>query len=179
MPNHQQELAGLVVGVADMAVGAAADGCITTGSLGSCMALTAYDPVAGVGALLHFMLPQPNAKHDPRERKQFLYATTGIPYMLRRLGERGADNANLVLVAAGGAEVREGAVEMAIGKRNRTMLRKVLWKMNLKLAAEDTGGTEARTMRLDLATGAVQVHTAGQELRLWEPQGAAPIGKGK
>ncbi|MFT6079977.1 MAG: chemotaxis protein CheD, partial [Planctomycetota bacterium] len=60
---------GLVVGVADMVIGAVEDDQIVTYALGSCIGLTAYDPVARVGGLLHFMLPQPSAKSEPKELK--------------------------------------------------------------------------------------------------------------
>jgi len=170
---------GLVVGVADMAIGSVADRQIVTYALGSCIGLTAYDPAAQVGGMLHFMLPQPNGKSDPKQLKQFMYATTGIPYMFRRLVERGALQSRLVLAGAGGAEILEGAANMAIGKRNRTMLRKVLWKMNLQLAAEDIGGAHARTMCLDLATGAVDVRARGHDKQLWQPAESSQLARGK
>ena len=47
------------------------------------------------------------------------------------------------------------------------MLRKILWKENLRLVAEDTGGKVARTMVLELETGRVLVRTAGKETVLW------------
>ena len=157
---------GLVVGVADMAVGAVSDAQIVTYALGSCIGLTAYDPVAKIGGLLHFMLPQPGSKGDPKQQKQAMYATAGIPLMFRRLVERGATQSRLILAAAGGAEILEGAATMAIGKRNRTMMRKVLWKMNLALAAEDTGGAVARTMALNLNSGEVSIRARGEDVVL-------------
>lgn len=169
---------GLVVGVADMAIGSAQDGTIITYALGSCIGLTAYDPVARVGGLLHFMLPQPGASSD-RASKQFMYATTGIPLMFRRLGERGALQGRLVLTASGGAEILERATKMAIGTRNRTMMRKVLWKMNLQLAAEDCGGAVARTMSIDVATGTVNVRARGQSKVLWQSKSPTPEPQGK
>ena len=70
------------------------------------------------------------------------------------------------------AEILEGAANMAIGKRNHAMLRKVLWKTDTKLDAEDIGGNTARTMSLDLTTGEVQVRARGEDLVLWRPKGA-------
>lgn len=156
----------LVVGVADMAVGGETDGQIVTYALGSCIGLTAYDPVAKLGGLLHFMLPQPGSKGDPTQQKQAMYATAGIPLMFRRMVERGAKQSRLILTAAGGAEILEGTATMAIGKRNRTMMRKVLWKMNLALAAEDTGGALARTMVLNLSNGEVRIRVRGEDVTL-------------
>jgi chemotaxis protein CheD len=160
---------GLVVGVADLAIGAAAQTRLVTYALGSCIGLTAYDPVAKVGGLLHYMLPQPAEQVDPKTLKPFMYATTGIPLLVRRLVDVGARQERLLLCAAGGAEILEGAANMAIGKRNRTMLRKVLWKMNIALVAEDTGGGVARTMTLDLDKGEVHIRSRDKEGLLWAP----------
>ena len=47
----------LIVGVADLAVSSNPAVLIVTYSLGSCLGVTIYDPVAKVGGLLHAMLP--------------------------------------------------------------------------------------------------------------------------
>jgi chemotaxis protein CheD len=98
--------------------------------------------------------------------------------MLRRLGEMGAQQNRLIVCAAGGAEILEGAASMAIGKRNRTMLRKVLWKMGVALAAEDTGGSIARTMSVDLSKGDVRVRTRDHNGMLWAPGMTVTVSRG-
>lgn len=160
---------GLVVGVADMAIGRETHGRLITYALGSCIGLSAFDPVARIGGLLHYMLPQPAEQVDVKTLKPAMYATTGIPLLLRRLADAGAQQSRLVVCAAGGAEILEGAATMAIGKRNRTALRKVLWKMGVALVAEDTGGTLARTMTLDLQRGDVSIRSRTAETILWKP----------
>ena len=70
----------------------------------------------------------------------------------------------MVVKVAGGAAT-QGAWEgdiFEIGKRNITMLRKLLWANGVLLKAQDVGGTEPRTMSLDLATGEVLLHVNGQ-----------------
>ena len=128
---------GLVVGVADLLVGAAGDLQLLTYALGSCIGLTAYDPVAQVGGLLHFMLPQPSPDSPPDLIKPAMYASTGIPLLFDTVQARGGNPARFVIVAAGAAEILGGVANMAIGKRNHAMLRKVLWKTDTKLDAED------------------------------------------
>lgn len=161
--------AGVIVGVADMAIGREAQGRLVTYALGSCIGLSAYDPVTKVGGLLHFMLPQPGENANPAELKINMYATTGIPTMFRRLQEMGCLRSRMVLCAAGGAEVINDSGVFAIGKRNRTMLRKIFWKDGTTLAAEETGGNVARTMTLDLRTGEVRIKTRDGEKVLWAP----------
>ncbi len=160
---------GVIVGVADLVIGAAAQGRLVTYALGSCIGLSAFDPVAKVGGLLHYMLPQPAEQADPKSLKPFMYASTGIPMLMRKLADAGARQDRLILCAAGGAEILEGAAGMAIGKRNRTTLRKVLWKMGISLVAEDTGGGIARTMSIDLRSGEVRIRSRDKEGPLWAP----------
>lgn len=160
---------GVVVGVADQAIARAHQVRLVTYALGSCIGLSAWDPVVKVGGLLHYMLPQP-AEHAAADAiKPFMYATTGIPLLFSRLAEAGAQRNRLIVCAAGGAEILEGAALMAIGKRNRTILRKVLWKLGIALAAEDTGGSHARTMSVDLARGDVGIRVRDTEVMLWAP----------
>lgn len=165
---------GLVVGVADAAVGCARDGRIVTYALGSCIGLTAYYPVAKVGGMLHYLLPQPGAGAETEDVSAAMYGSTGVPMLVDRLTSRGAEASRLVLVAAGAAEILAGGSTMAIGKRNHAMLRKVLWRLGLELAASDVGGDQARTLRLDLADGAVRVRVRGADRVLWRggPRGA-------
>ncbi|MEO6594050.1 MAG: hypothetical protein ABIP94_04790 [Planctomycetota bacterium] len=92
-----------------------------------------------------------------------------IPLLLRKLAEAGAEQARLCICAAGGAEVLAGTLATTIGQRNRTMLRKILWRLGLSLAAESTGGRAARTMCLDLETGTVRVHSSDSAHVLWQP----------
>lgn len=160
---------GLVVGVADMAIGHEPHGRLITYALGSCIGLSAFDPVTRIGGLLHYMLPQPADQVDVKTLKPAMYATTGIPLLLRKLTDAGAQQSRLIVCAAGGAEILEGAATMAIGKRNRTILRKVLWKIGVALVAEDTGGSTARTMTLDLGRGDVSIRSRTAETVLWKP----------
>lgn len=160
---------GVVVGVADLAIARENQGQLVTYALGSCIGLCAYDPVAKVGGLLHYMLPQPAEQADPKELKPFMYATTGIPLLFRKLAEVGARKERLILCAAGGAEIIQDAGVFAIGKRNRTILRKIFWKDGTVLAAEDTGGALARTMTLNLGNGEVKIRTRDKEGLLWAP----------
>lgn len=162
--------AGIVVGVADRAVGRApAQRRITTFALGSCIGLTMYDPVLKVGGMLHYMLPQPGADAAPSELNVAMYATTGVPTLLRQLQDLGFRRERAIVCVAGGAEVLNDTAVFAIGQRNRTILRKIFWKDGTQVAAEDTGGNLARTLSLELATGEVKIKTRNGERVLWTP----------
>jgi chemotaxis protein CheD len=161
----------IVVGVADCAVGRDGQGRLITYSLGSCIGITAYDPGARVGGLLHYMLPQPGEGLAGAPENPCVYASTGVPVLLARLEQAGAQRQRLVVCAAGGAEMLEpgSGAGLSIGRKNHAILRKALWKFGVALVAEDVGGRTPRNLSLDLHTGAVTVRRADGDAVLWSP----------
>ena len=81
------------VGMADLKVAHAPDS-LTTLGLGSCIGLTLYDPVAKVGGLVHFMLPDSTKMKNNSNIAKF--ADTGIVELVRRMTEAGAAKSRLV-----------------------------------------------------------------------------------
>ena len=155
------------VGVADIVVVESTTTIITTHALGSCVGLTIYDPIAGVGGLLHYMLSKPFSPDHADGKPPAMFATRSIPLLFHKAYELGAQKERLVVCAAGAAEFLNDEAGFQIGKRNRTMMRKLFWKNNIVLAAEDTGGNEARTMSLDMSTGTVTIRSKNREFILW------------
>lgn len=155
----------LVVGVGDGVVSRDPDAVIVTYALGSCIAVMLYDPVAKVGGMVHFMLPESASASERPDFRPWMYADSGIPYLLRAAVANGADKRRLIVFAAGGAQVMNDGGVFNIGKRNCLALRKVLWKSGLVAHAEETGGTVARTVRMEVSTGRVTLHAPGGEQR--------------
>lgn len=67
---------------------------------------------------------------------------------------------------AGGGQLYEDNGIFEIGKRNYTMLRRMLWKANVLVAAEDVGGAKSRTVSLDVASGRCVVKSSAREQEL-------------
>jgi chemotaxis protein CheD len=67
----------------------------------------------------------------------------------------------LSIVAVGGASINDENHVFEIGKKNETVLRKILWKNGLLLKSEDFGGSFGRTLSLEVGTGAVSLKTNG------------------
>jgi chemotaxis protein CheD len=158
----------LVVGVGDCAVSNDPENVIVTYALGSCIAVAIYDPLAKVGGLLHFMLPE-STESPGAIASQFRYADTGTPLLFREAYREGADKKRLIIRVAGGAAVFDDKGVFNIGKRNYTALRKILWKAGLMIHAEDVGGGSSRNVRLDVSTGRMVVQSPGgkeKELRV-------------
>ncbi len=155
----------LVIGVGDGGVSRDPDAVILTYALGSCIAVMLHDPVAKVAGMVHYMLPESSTSHGNSNGRPWMYADTGIPLLLRTVLENGADRRRLAVFAAGGAQVMNDNGTFNIGKRNCLALRKVLWKYGLVAHAEETGGTLARTVRMEVGTGRVWLHAPGGEPR--------------
>ncbi len=122
-------------------------------SVGSCIAITLYDPVARLGGLLHLQFPEsrsdpPRAQHQP-----CLYADTGISHILRQACRQGAEKGRLLVTITGGAEVADEAGALKMGRQNYLAVRKVLWKRGVLLHGESVGGTVVRNIRLEVKTG--------------------------
>ncbi|MFH0919576.1 MAG: chemotaxis protein CheD, partial [Fibrobacterota bacterium] len=130
-------------------------------ALGSCIGVAAFDPVAGFGGLLHYMLPDSHLDENKARENPFMFADSGIRVMLDTLKQAGCDIRRLVVKAAGGSNIMDPNETFNIGKKNYLALKKVLWRYNLLLKGEDVGGSISRNMVLNLATAEVLVKHAG------------------
>lgn len=155
-----------VVGVGDMRISRRRDDLIITHALGSCLGLTLFDPELGVGGLLHAMLPLAKLNPEKAASNPFMFVDTGVPALFEAFYAVGGQKKRAILMAAGCAEPLNTAGMFKIGLRNYTLLKKLLWKNGLLLAAEDIGGTISRTMKLNTATGRVTIHTGRAEKEL-------------
>ena len=151
----------LVVGVADMKVSEDREAALATYALGSCIAVAIHDPAAGVGGLLHFMLPESSIDPVKAQQAPYMFADTGIPMLFRSAYEKGANKRRLAVRLVGGAQVMDAQSVFNIGKRNYLAARKILWKAGVMVEAESVGGSVSRTVRLEVATGRLWLRTAG------------------
>jgi chemotaxis protein CheD len=153
----------LTVGVGDCKVSSTAETALATYALGSCIALAIHDPVAAVGGLLHFMLPESSLNPTKAGENPFMFADTGIPLLFHAAYRLGAEKRRLLVWAAGGAQVMDENGVFNIGKRNNMAFRKILWKAGVMIHGEEVGGTTARTVRLEVSTGRFLVSGPGME----------------
>jgi chemotaxis protein CheD len=151
----------ITVGVADCRVSAQADDVIVTHALGSCIAVAVHDPVAGVGGLLHLMLPESSIDREKARRNPYMFADTGIPMLFHSAYHKGAEKKRMTVFLAGGAQVMNDQGLFNIGKRNYLAARKILWKAGVLVKGEAVGGTQSRTVRLDVGQGAFWVRDNG------------------
>ena len=145
-----------------MKVGNEAGSTIVTYALGSCIGVAVHDPVARVGGLLHFMLP--DSSIDPMKAKNnpHMFADTGIPSLFKTAYKLGAKKQRMKVVVAGGAQVLDQAGFFNIGKRNYMALKKILWKNNVMIDHENVGGNSNRTIKLSIKDGTVWLKVSGK-----------------
>jgi len=158
--GREPAVRSVVVSVADIKVSRATDEELVTYALGSCIAVILYDPIRCVGGMIHYMLPLSQINPEKARANPAMFADTGVPLLFESVYALGGKKADLIVkVAGGGAPLGDSSI-FQIGQRNHTVLRKMLWKSSVLVAAEDVGGAAPRTVRLRMSTGRVTVQTA-------------------
>lgn len=158
--------ANITIDISDMKLSNNRDDILVTYSLGSCAGLTLYDPVAGVGGMIHCMLPLSKIDPEKAKLKPYMFVDTGVAAMLGELYAMGAQRQNIIAKVAGAGSPLGREETFRIGQRNYTILRKFLWKNNILIAKEDVGGTKARTLFLYMTDGKTTVKSEGKEVEL-------------
>lgn len=147
-------------GIGDVLASADPSHVIVTYALGSCVGVTVHDAVAGVGGLLHAMLPTSSLDPSRALSAPGTFVDTGFAMLLEECRRLGARKERLVVTAAGGAALWDSPTDQfQIGKRNVLALRQLLWKAGMRLHAHDLGGSHSRTVSLAVGSGGVRLTT--------------------
>jgi chemotaxis protein CheD len=152
----------ITVGIGGLEVSEDRSAVIVTHGLGSCIAIVVYDPLHRAGGMLHYQLPTAQLSPERARQSPGTFADTGIPLLFERLYALGAQKRGLVVKAAGGGNFHGDNGTFDIGRRNHTAMRKIFWKAQVAVAAEDVGGSRSRTVRLFLDTGQVTVQSGSE-----------------
>ncbi|MEE9911254.1 MAG: chemotaxis protein CheD [Deltaproteobacteria bacterium] len=158
-------MSDLIVGISDIKISNNLNDMIITYALGSCIGISVYDPIARVGGLLHYMLPDSALDDKKAKENPPMFADTGIPVLFKSCYALGAEKKRMVVKVAGGASILDDTNFFRIGQKNIMAMRKIFWKNNVMITAEDTGANHNRTVRLEMATGKTYVRTSGGEMK--------------
>ena len=139
---------------------------LVTHGLGSCVAVMTWDPVCRVGGMLHFQLPTASLAPDRAADSPGTFADSGIPMLFERMYMLGAKKRDIVVKVAGGGSFHGDIDTFDIGRRNYTMMRKIFWRNQILIAAEDIGGNRSRTARLFIDTGQVTIQSGSEVVSL-------------
>jgi len=120
--------------------------------IGSCIVITAYDTIKKIGAMAHFMLPgkAPEKKEDQKTR----YAENAMEELISEMNILGAKEKNIEVCLTGGANVMKRKNDTIAGD-NIISANTLLKKRNIIIKAMSVGGTERRSVSLDVGKGLV------------------------
>ena len=149
----------IVVGVGDMAVSNNTSQVISTYALGSCIGVIAYDPIAEVGGILHFMLPDSTLSSEQAQSRPSMFCDVGMKAFLSEFESMRSKLVNMKIMIAGGASVIGKSDFFKIGSRNQEAIHAYLGKVNLKAQIQDLGGLNNRTVHLNMKDGTVKMKT--------------------
>lgn len=116
--------------------------------LGSCVAVALHDPIAKVGGLNHYLLPDGTPEDTPSGR----YGQFAIPLLIEECVRLGADRKRLqAKIYGGGNVISITTVVDGIGQRNIELAQKMLAKEGIRIIETNVGGDNARTIKLNTA----------------------------
>lgn len=163
--NTRPKMEEVRVDMADMKVESSTVELLT--SVGSCVAVCMHDSKLKCGGLAHVMLPNSAiAPHEPLPSK---FADTAVPALAKAIRQISGSNSRLLAKIAGGANMFAsiGANGLDIGGKNVRSVKDALAKHNIRLEAEDVGGTQGRRVRFNVSSGVALVrHFNGEVKRL-------------
>lgn len=132
-------------------VSADAGVCMTT-ILGSCVSACLWDPMAGLGGMNHFLLPEaPDGATGDRR-----YGVQAMELLINALLSRGARRDRIRAKVFGGARMSAGMVD--IGRRNGVFIKRFLDDESIPLENASLGGVSARRIQFWPATGRARQH---------------------
>ena len=132
-------------------------------SIGSGVGIAVHDPVCGIGGMLRFLLPDASSANGINPTiVPLMFADTGIPAFLDELYAQDARCDRLKVVIAGGAHIPDQYGAYNIGQKNLAALKTTLDAYRLKIHHENTGGTNIRTLSLDIGSGCSSIKIFGE-----------------
>ena len=126
--------------------------------LGSCIAVTLWHPGRQLGGMCHFLLPTrprpPDGTLDGR------FGDEAMELLARAVARAGTRPSDFEVNLFGGADTMpdEAKVKFNIGERNVEKAWELIDRYGFQLVNVDVGGTDPRTVVIDLCTGQVELH---------------------
>jgi chemotaxis protein CheD len=121
--------------------------------LGSCVSACIRDPVAGIGGMNHFMLPQHQSGAWGGDLKSTRFGNFAMEKLINELTKAGCTRERMEIKVFGGGNVTD--TSNAVGTENAEFVLRYLEAEGLRCAAKDLGGTLPRRIHYSPATGRV------------------------
>lgn len=140
---------------------------VLTTILGSCVAACMRDPVAGVGGMNHFLLPEGVAASGAPEALR--YGVHSMELLVNGLLTRGARRDRIETRLFGGARMVQGLTD--IGEKNATFAEDFLRRENLAYLGGSLRGNHGRRVQFWPVAGRMrQMMMGGDEARVFEAE---------
>ena len=135
-------------------------------AIGSCVVIAAYDSGKNLGAMAHIMLPGRAPKSACGESTR--YAADAIDQMIRIITAQGANLCDLGICLVGAGNVLKKQDD-TICKDNIESIIQLLKEKHIFVKASVLGGTERKSISLDVESGSIY-YTEGdrEEELLWK-----------
>ena len=126
--------------------------------LGSCVSACIRDPVARIGGMNHFMLPEATADESVASQPM-RYGVYAMEVLINDILRRGARRERLEAKVVGGGNVLRGFGANSVGERNAAFVTRFLGAEGIRLVGQDLGGPHARKIYYFPATGRLMSKT--------------------
>jgi len=121
--------------------------------LGSCVSTCIRDPIAGIGGINHFLLPDANCDILSSSNR---YGVFAMEQLMNAIIKYGGSRDNFEIKVVGGANMMSGPND--VGQRNIDFVKQFFEIEGLPVAAEDLGGNQARRVQYIVKTGQLMVN---------------------
>ncbi|MGI9508144.1 MAG: chemoreceptor glutamine deamidase CheD [Geminicoccaceae bacterium] len=126
--------------------------------LGSCVAACIRDPIAAIGGLNHFLLPESENGHwGSTVDAAMRYGNHAMETLINDIIKLGGMRSRLEVKVFGGAQVIEGVSAQSVGMKNVEFVQGYLKNEGYPVAAEHLGGIAPRRIHYFPITGRVQM----------------------
>lgn len=122
-------------------------------TLGSCVAACIRDPVAGIGGMNHFLLPEVPEGTDDGASVAARYGSVAMELLINQILGSGGRRNRLEVKVFGGAKVIESTLD--VGAKNASFVLAYIRREGLNLLSQDLGGAMARRIHYFPSTGRV------------------------
>ena len=130
--------------------------------LGTCVGVALYDGEAGVGGLIHLLLPEPVGAGSSFQPEK--YASTGLPIFLRALCDEGASKKRLKAYIAGGAlvgPIDSRDLHLDIGGRTVETVMRCFKEEKIQIEKSETGGFFTCSLNLNMHSWQCDIEPLG------------------
>ena len=130
---------------------------LITTLLGSCVAVTMFNPRLRLGAICHALLPSCRRDQSCSHLETGKYVECAVAFMLGQLNARGVLNGEVEAKLFGGSDMFD-TVEggrFSVGRQNMEMALRTLEEASVRVVTRDLGGARGRKIIFHTHTGEV------------------------